>query len=199
MSWEWSFEPYVSAAERRLDARKAAKALEKKGQKLNPVRIDGQTIARSFWGKAWCKNLESYSDYANRLPRGRAYVRNGSVVDFVLVPGEIRGLVVGSDLYRVTIKWQPRPKAGGKALKTDCAGRVIWLIDLLKGKLSAQVMEIIPRRETGFFQRPAEISLHVHAPIGPGCASTLRQRSTRSEAASTKARSCSLCFGEWIT
>jgi uncharacterized Zn finger protein len=168
MSWEWSFEPYVSAAERRLDARKAAKALEKKGQKLNPVRIDGQTIARSFWGKAWCKNLESYSDYANRLPRGRAYVRNGSVVDFVLVPGEIRGLVVGSDLYRVTIKLQPVPKAEWKALKTDCAGRVSSLIDLLQGKLSAQVMEIITRRETGLFPRPAEIRFTCSCPDWAG-------------------------------
>ena len=59
MNWERSFEPYVSAAERRLNAQKAAKALENKGQKLNPIRIGGQTIARSFWGKAWCKNLES--------------------------------------------------------------------------------------------------------------------------------------------
>ena len=168
MSWEWSFEPYVSAAERRLDARKAAKALEKKGQKLNPVRIDGQTIARSFWGKAWCKNLESYSDYANRLPRGRAYVRNGSVVDFVLVPGEVRGLVVGSDLYRVTIKLQPVPKAEWKALKTDCAGRVSSLIDLLQGKLSAQVMEIITRRETGLFPRPAEIRFTCSCPDWAG-------------------------------
>jgi len=168
MRWERSFEPYVSAAERRLDAQEAAKALENKGQKLNPIRIDGQTIARSFWGKAWCKNLESYSDYANRLPRGRAYVRNGSVVDFVLVPGQIRGLVVGNDLYRVPINLQPVQKAEWKALKTDCAGRVSSLIELLQGKLSAQVMEIITRRETGLFPRPAEIRFTCSCPDWAG-------------------------------
>jgi uncharacterized Zn finger protein len=168
MSWEWSFRPYVSAAEKRRGAKKAANALEKKGQKLNPIQVNGQTISRSFWGKAWCENLESYSDYANRLPRGRAYVRNGSVVDFRIVPGEIRALVFGSDLYRVTIKIQPVKKSAWKALKTDCAGRVGSLMDLLQGKLSAQVMEIITRRETGLFPRPSEIGLACSCPDWAG-------------------------------
>ncbi|MBV8376018.1 MAG: hypothetical protein JO279_03355, partial [Verrucomicrobia bacterium] len=89
MSWEWSFRPYVSAAGKSYRAKQAATALEKKGQKLNPIRVDGRTIARSFWGKAWCKNLESYSDYENRLPRGRAYLRNGSVLDLQVAPGVV--------------------------------------------------------------------------------------------------------------
>jgi len=168
MSWEWSFRPYVSAAEKRRRAKKAANALEKKGQKLNPVHVDGRTIARSFWGKAWCENLESYSDYENRLPRGRTYVRNGSVVDFRIVPGEVRALVFGSDLYRITIKIEPVQKAAWKALKTECAGRVSSLMDLLQGKLSAQVMEIITRRETGLFPRPAEIGLACSCPDWAG-------------------------------
>src|SRR6202162_6028218 len=168
MSWGWNSRPYVSAAQKRLRAQKAVKALEKNGQKMNPVRIDGRSIARSFWGKAWCENLESYSDYANRLPRGRTYVRNGSVVDFVSAPGEIRALVSGSDLYRITIKIRPVQKAEWKALKTDCAGRVGSLMDLLQGKLSAQVMEIITRRETGLFPRPAEIGLSCSCPDWAG-------------------------------
>ena len=168
MSWEWNSRRYVSAAKKRLRAQKATKALEKSGQKMNPVRIEGSSIARSFWGKAWCENLESYSDYANRLPRGRTYVRNGSVIDFVIAPGEINALVSGSDLYRVTIKIQPVRKAEWKALKIDCAGRVGSLIDLLQGKLSAQVMEIITRRETGLFPRPSEIGLSCSCPDWAG-------------------------------
>lgn len=168
MSWDWNFRSYVSAGEKRRRAEKAAKALEKKGRRLNPIRLDGQTIARSFWGKAWCANLESYSDFANRLPRGRAYVRNGSVVDFQIAPGVINALVSGSDLYRITIKIQPVRKAEWKTLKTDCAGQVGSLIDLLQGKLSAQVMEIITRRETGLFPRPAEIGLSCSCPDWAG-------------------------------
>jgi len=168
MIWGWTFKPYVNAAEKRRRATKAANSLEKKGRILDPVCVDGRTIARSFWGKAWCENLESYSDYNNRLPRGRAYVRNGSVVDFQIAPGEIRALVSGSDLYRITIKIQPVQKVEWKALKTDCAGRVGSLIDLLQGKLSAQVMEVFTRRETGLFPRPAEIKLECSCPDWAG-------------------------------
>jgi uncharacterized Zn finger protein len=168
MSWEWSFRPYVSAAEKRHRAKKALNALEKKGQKLNPVRVDGRTIARSFWGKAWCKNLESYSDYANRLPRGRTYLRNGSVVDLQVAPGVVNALVSGSSLYRITITIKPVIQVAWKALKTDCAGQVGSLMDLLQGKLSAQVMEIITRRETGLFPTPAEIGLDCTCPDWAG-------------------------------
>jgi len=168
MSWEWSTKPYLSRAERRRRAQKAAEALENEGRRINPVRIGGQPICRSFWGKAWCQNLESYSDYANRLPRGRTYVRNGSVVDFQIVAGHIQALVSGSDLYRVAIKIKPVEKARWRALKTDCAGRVGSLFDLLQGKLSAQVMEIITRRETGLFPRPAEIALECSCPDWAG-------------------------------
>jgi uncharacterized Zn finger protein len=59
------------------------------------------TVARTFWGEAWCENLERYSDFANRLPRGRTYVRNGSVVDLRIAPGAVTALVSGSDLYEV--------------------------------------------------------------------------------------------------
>ena len=91
MSWGWSFKPYVSAGEKRRRASKAATPSKSKGQKLNPIRVEGRTIARSFWGKAWCENLESYSDFENRLPRGRTYLRNGSVVDFRDCPGRNPG------------------------------------------------------------------------------------------------------------
>jgi len=164
MRWGWNFRPYVSMAEKRRRAEKAASALGRKGQKLNPVRVDGRTIARSFWGKAWCENLESYSDYANRLPRGRAYARNGSVIDLQIAPGLIHALVSGSAVYRVTITIERVNQVAWKALKTDCAGRVGSLMDLLQSKLSSQVMEILTRRETGLFPRPTEIALTCSCP-----------------------------------
>lgn len=168
MRWGWNFRPYVSMAETRRRAEKAASALGRKGQKLNPVRVDGRTIARSFWGKAWCENLESYSDYANRLPRGRAYARNGSVIDLQIAPGLIHALVSGSAVYRVTITIERVNQVAWKALKTDCAGRVGSLMDLLQSKLSSQVMEILTRRETGLFPRPTEIGLNCSCPDWAG-------------------------------
>jgi uncharacterized Zn finger protein len=164
MRWGWSFKPYVTAGEKRRRASKEATTLGKEGQKLNPIRVEGRTISRSFWGKAWCENLESYSDLQNRLPRGRTYLRNGSVVDLQIVPGEIRALVYGSKLYRIAIKIEPVQTTDWNVLKSDCAGQVSSLMDLLQGKLSGQVMEVITRPETGLFPRPTEIGLSCSCP-----------------------------------
>ena len=164
MRWGWSFKPYVSAAEKRRRSQKTVRTLEKKGQKLSPVRIDGRKIAGSFWGKAWCDNLESYSDYENRLPRGRTYVRNGSVLDLQIEAGAVTALVSGSDLYRVKINIKPVGKAAWKSLKAECAGRVGSLMDLLQGRLSTPVMEVITSHENGLFPKPAEISLDCSCP-----------------------------------
>src|SRR2546430_4484769 len=99
---EWR--PYVPVAQRRKEAARVAKKLAKKGRPVCPVVIDGRTIASSFWGKAWCDNLESYSDYANRMPRGRTYVRNGSVVDLQIAPGRVSAIVSGTEVYHIDIE-----------------------------------------------------------------------------------------------
>ena len=78
---------------------------------MQPIVIDGRVIAKTFWGKAWCENLESYSDFENRLPRGRTYVRNGSVVHLEIQPGRISARVSGSELYTVEITIASLPGA----------------------------------------------------------------------------------------
>src|ERR1017187_3339647 len=95
----YGWRPYVSVAQRRRNAAREMDQLKKKGHPVSPVVVAGRTIAKSFWGKAWCDNLERYSDYANRLPRGRTYVRNGSVVDLQIGHGEVKAFVSGSELY----------------------------------------------------------------------------------------------------
>src|SRR3954447_22369823 len=103
----FQFRPYVPVAQRRAQAAREVEKRRKKGQAVAPVVIEGRTIAHTFWGKAWCDNLESYSDYANRLPRGRTYVRNGSVVDLQILPGKVTALVSGSELYNVEVTIAP--------------------------------------------------------------------------------------------
>src|SRR2546427_12573557 len=90
------WKPYVPVAARRARAAREVAKLAKKGRRTSPVVIDGRAIAKTFWGKAWCDNLERYSDYANRLPRGRTYVRNGSVVDLQIAAGAGTAIVGGS-------------------------------------------------------------------------------------------------------
>jgi uncharacterized Zn finger protein len=164
--YEWR--PYVPVAlRRRLAAAKLAK-LKKKGQSVSPVRIVGRAIAKSFWGKSWCTNLERYSDYENRLPRGRTYVRNGSVVDLQLAKTKVSAVVSGSDLYTVTITIAPVPATRWKAICRDCAGSIDSLVELLQGRLSKGVMDRVCREGDGLFPAPKEIKLSCSCPDWAG-------------------------------
>src|SRR5580692_1130887 len=126
---------YVSVAERRRKAAREMAKRKKQGHAVSPVSIEGRTIVKTFWGKAWCENLESYSDYANRLPRGRTYVRNGSVVDLQITAGAIVAYVSGSELYKVELKIAPVKKDQWKCICTDCSGAIDSLVELLQGRL----------------------------------------------------------------
>jgi uncharacterized Zn finger protein len=162
---EWSdYPPYVSVAERRRKAELEVQRRRKKGQPISPVVIEGRTIARTFWGKAWCDNLERYSDYESRLPRGRSYVRNGSVVDLQLVAGKVTALVSGSELYEVAVTVSVVPKARWTSICADCAGAIDSLVELLQGRFSTAVMERICQQKKGLFPSPAEIGLSCTCP-----------------------------------
>src|SRR2546425_12785507 len=97
--------------------------LKKKGHPVSPVVIEGRAIAKTFWGKAWCDNLERYSDYANRLPRGRTYVRNGSVVDLQVRPGCVTALVSGSTMYDVKVSVGPVGRSEERRVGKECRSR----------------------------------------------------------------------------
>lgn len=162
MSWGWK--PYVPVAQRRAKAQAAAKKASRTGQGYEPVTITSRTIATTVWGKAWCDNLEAYSDYANRLPRGRSYVRNGSVIDLRIQPGKVEAQVMGSSLYQVRIEIAAVPEAHWKSLVQGCTGSVATLIELLQGQLSKSVMERLCAPRTGLFPVPKEIGLHCSCP-----------------------------------
>jgi uncharacterized Zn finger protein len=164
MGWYDGFRPYVPVAQKRAAAAREIAKRTKKGQTVCPVCIQGRTIASTFWGKAWCTNLEGYSDFSNRLPRGRSYVRNGSVVDLKIEKGLIKALVSGSELYEIKISIAALPKANWLALKEQCAGKIGTLVELLQGKLSSAVMEMVTDRDQGLFPKPKEINLSCSCP-----------------------------------
>jgi len=167
MGWGYygyGFRPYVSVAQRRANAMREAKKLEKKGRTLAPVAIDGRKIARSPWGLGWCEHLESFSDFSNRLPRGRTYVRNGSVMDLQIKPGRIDALVMGSELYTIRVDVRPLEQDRWLALQQRCAGKIKSVLELLKGGVSAGVMEVMSHRETGMFPAPGEIKMRCSCP-----------------------------------
>ncbi|MFZ0133830.1 MAG: SWIM zinc finger family protein [Desulfobacterales bacterium] len=156
--------PYVPVAERRRQAAKKLAKLKKAGCEVAPVEIAGRKIALTFWGDAWCKNLEAYSDYSNRLPRGRTYVRNGSVIDLQIEAGRVRATVSGSEIYEVDIRIEPLARSRWAEIKNHCAGRIDSLVELLKGSISKGVMEIVTRKGQGLFPSPQEITLSCSCP-----------------------------------
>ena len=156
--------PYIPVAQRQRQAKQTVAALNKKGQGCQPVTLEGRAIAKTFWGKAWCDNLESYSDFANRLPRGRTYVRNGSVIDLRIESGRVLALVSGSDVYSVEIGVQPLAATRWGAIIKECSGKVASLVELLQGRLSKAVMETVTRRGEGLFPLPRQISMCCSCP-----------------------------------
>jgi len=160
----YDWDPYVPVAARRLQAARELAALRKKGHQASPVIVEGRAIARTFWGKAWCDNLERYSDFENRLPRGRTYVRNGSVVDLQIAPGAVTALVSGSEVYRIRVKVTGVTKPRWSAVCRDCAGAIDSLVELLQGRFSTSVMERICHEKTGLFPSPAEIAFTCSCP-----------------------------------
>ena len=156
--------PYVPVAERRRKAAREMEKLRKKGLSIAPVTIEGRAIATTFWGKAWCANLESYRDYESRLPRGRTYVRNGSVVDLQIQPREIRARVSGSSIYTVMVSIGAVSKLQWQSICSDCTGGIDSLVELLQGRFSKGVMERICRQATGLFPKPSEIRFSCSCP-----------------------------------
>jgi uncharacterized Zn finger protein len=151
---------YISADERRRQAQRAAARLGDAA----PIVIEGSRIAKTFWGKAWCETLERYSDYANRLPRGRTYVRSGCVIDLRISAGNVDALVSGSHVYEVTVHVAPIPKQRWKAVCKDCAGKIESLVELLEGRFSKDTMQRLCQEKTGMFPFPAEMKFKCTCP-----------------------------------
>lgn len=164
MAYGWEWRPYVPVAQRRARALKQMDKLRKKGVNIQPVRIAGRQIAGTFWGRAWCEHLEKFSDYENRLPRGRTYVRNGSVCHLDIQKGRVAAKVSGSEIYDIKIAIKPLPTDKWRRVKNSCAGQVGSLLELLQGKLSDHVMAVVTDRDRGLFPKPGEISLDCSCP-----------------------------------
>jgi uncharacterized Zn finger protein len=165
MRWSFhGFRPYVPVAKRRAQATREIAKWAKNGHAVSPVVIEGRKIANSFWGIAWCENLESYSDFDNRLPRGRTYVRNGSVVHLEIAKGKILARVSGSSLYTVNIEIDALPASLWSAFRKQSAGKVGTLVELLQGKLSKSVMEQVTAKGSGLFPSPKEIKVGCNCP-----------------------------------
>ena len=158
------FRPYVPVARRRRQAAREALRASEDGEALDPVWIEGRKIASTAWGRAWCDHIESFHDYSNRLPRGRTYVRNGSVYHLAILPGEIRARVMGSDAYEQHIAIEPCKPAVWKRVRKRCAGGIGSLIELLEGRISAKVMAAMTAERDGLLPDLKHVELSCSCP-----------------------------------
>lgn len=161
---DYFFPRQLTAAERRRRAEREAQRLARKGDACAPVIISGQAIAHTFWGRSWCENIERYSDYYNRLDRGRSYVRTGAVVDLAIEPGVVKARVAGTRLYSVEVKISALPPERWRALCRRCSGAIDTLVELLQGRFSRAVMDEMCARETGLFPFSKEIAFACSCP-----------------------------------
>jgi uncharacterized Zn finger protein len=162
--------PYVRVADRRQNGARHAAKLAKKGRALRPVvpRARGRTFVTTFWGRAWCDNLAAYAALANRLDRGRSYLRNGLVIDLQIEPGAVNALVSGTEVYEISVKIKPMPRDRWKAVVKACAGKIDSVVELLAGRFDESVMAQVCRQRTGLFPAPAEITYQCTCPDGFG-------------------------------
>lgn len=166
MSYDNGFPEYVPVAEKRAKNQQSLTKLQKKNPNLNPIIINGSKIAKTWWGKAWNDNLERYSDYANRIGRGRSYVRYGAVLDLQITAGEISALVQGSRAkpYEVTITIKPLAKDVWGNMINTCEGQLDSLQELLAGKFPKKLAEVFTTQGQGLFPSPKEIALDCTCP-----------------------------------
>ncbi len=160
------FAPYVPVAMRRHIAAKEMEKLRKQGVVIEPINITGRKITTSFWGNAWCDNLENYSDFSNRMPRGRTYARNGSVVHLAIKEGVIEAFIAGSSLYQATISITPLSDTIWQKIKNQASGKITNLLDLLQGKLPTEILTQVCNPDDGIFPKPKEIKFSCSCPDG---------------------------------
>ncbi|MEM7402755.1 MAG: helix-turn-helix domain-containing protein [Myxococcota bacterium] len=160
----YGFRPYVSVAKRRQQAQRKVRSLRKERKDVTPVQVTGRTIAKTFWGKAWCDHIESFSDYENRLPRGRSYLRHGSVCHLAMTKGRVDALVLGSRLYEVSVTVRVLQQKKWDEIKATCSGHIGSLLDLLQGKLSNTIMRKMCDRQSGLFPLDKEMTLECSCP-----------------------------------
>lgn len=160
------FPRHVSAAERREEAALATRKLEAQGKTLEPIRIEGRQMAQTFWGKAWCEHIEALGDLENRLPRGRAYARNGSVLDLKIETGAVHAKVSGSSLYTVEISIEKLARPKWKKLVAQCTGEIDSVVELLGGRLSDAVMKTLCDPVSGLFPRDQQLEMSCSCPDG---------------------------------
>lgn len=162
----YGFPRYVSAAEKKAKVNRSVEKFKKKNPDIEPVIIEGRTLAKSWWGKAWNLNLESYADYENRIARGKSYVRSNAVLDLKILKGQVVAKVQGSRAkpYDVEIIIDTLDNEKWEQVTALCNHRIDSLEQLIEGKFPKELEVLFTERKLGMFPSPKEIHFACSCP-----------------------------------
>lgn len=162
----YGYPEYITVAEKKAKAERSLKKLQKSHPDIKPVILEGRTLAKSWWGKAWNLNLESYADYRNRIDRGKSYLRCNAVLDLRISPGTVVAKVQGSrakpydTVIRIdtlgTIKW--------REISELCNHRIDTLEQLIEGKFPKELEILFTDKWYSMFPSPKEIHFDCSCP-----------------------------------
>jgi uncharacterized Zn finger protein len=168
MSWNSGFydSTYETVGEKRAKAARRLEKLRKNNPQIAPIVIEGRTIAKSWWAKAWNQNLESYADYSNRIGRGKSYLKCGMVLDLIIEEGLVTALVMGSGskLYTVTVNIDQLPHKKWTAITKLCGNRIANTAELASGAFPQDFAEHFLDQDKGLFPSPREIHFNCSCP-----------------------------------
>ena len=163
MGW-YSHKPYVSAAQRKARVKREVDKRQKKGESLAPVQVEGLKMGETFWGQSWCKHIESFGEIGKRLPRGKTFVRNDSIIDMQIRQGLITAMVMESELYSIRIRITPLSSLQWQKIKRKTAGQIGSMLELLQGRLSDSVMQSVTSSSDGLFPKAGQLSMDCSCP-----------------------------------
>ena len=146
-------------------AKKSTERLTKKGLILEPVHLVGNKIAKNWWGISWIDNLEKYSDYINRLPRGKKYLKSDCILDLKIKKGRIDAIVQGSSSkpYEVCVHIKVLNKEKIEDIVQLCENKIESIENLINGKFPDTLKEVFIGKN-GLFPSPNEIEFDCSCP-----------------------------------
>lgn len=155
-----------TVTEKKIKAAIAVEKLKKKNPEIEPVIIVGTTLAKSWWGKAWNLNLESYADYKSRIARGKSYVRSNTVLDLKITKGIVDAKVQGSRAkpYDIRIMIDPLSNEKWEQIIAICNHRIDSLEQLIEGKFPKELEVLFTDKKYGLFPTPKEIHFSCSCP-----------------------------------
>lgn len=121
-------------------------------------------FGRTWWGRAWVEALEQRAQLdPNRLPRGIAHARSGSVGDLMIGPGEVRAQVEGRerDPYRVRIRVRAFDDGQWARVLDAIAARAAHTAAMLAGQLPGDIADDVAEAGLSLLPDAGE--------IGPRC------------------------------